>query len=226
MTRHWHSLCLRWGYPVPYLTTKRGHRQSACAPPDTLCGSERSANARWVQRQPDTLKHPLSVAGKEHTMKQPIVRIIIIGIIINLVLLAVAYKDADAAPIKGLPCPEWHDALRNAGLPVRVFAPIMWRESRCQPKAIGWNYKQGKSHRDCKLSPARTYRKCSAVRSYDIGLLQVNSTWFSVTKAICKSSDILILQKPSCNIAVAAYLYANGGSSHWRATSNASISNK
>lgn len=159
-------------------------------------------------------------------MKQPIVRIIIIGIIINLVLLAVAYKDADAAPIKGLPCPEWHDALRNAGLPVRVFAPIMFRESRCIPTAVGWNYKQGKSHRDCKLSPAATYRKCSAIKSYDIGLLQVNSSWRSVTKAICKSSDILILQKPSCNIAVAAYLYANGGSSHWRATSNASISNK
>lgn len=225
MTRQCHRLCLRWGYPVPYLTTKRGHRQSACAPPDTLCGSERSANARWVQRQPDTLKPPLSVAGKEHTMKHPI-RFIIIAFIIQLLVLTVALRDADAAPIKGLPCPEWHDALRNAGLPVRVFAPIMFRESRCIPTAVGWNYKQGKSHRDCKLSPAATYRKCSAIKSYDIGLLQVNSSWRSVTKAICKSSDILILQKPSCNIAVAAYLYANGGSSHWRATSNASISNK
>lgn len=163
--------------------------------------------------------------GRErHTLKT-ISRTIIIGIIINLLFLAFAFRDADAAPIKGLPCPEWHDALRSAGLPVRFFAPVMWRESRCQPTAIGWNYKKGKSHKNCELSPARTYRKCSAVRSYDIGLLQVNSTWFSVTKSICKSSDILILQKPSCNIAVAAYLYANGGSSHWRATSNASISN-
>lgn len=156
-------------------------------------------------------------------MKHPTIRIITIGILINLLLLAVAYKDADAAPIKGLPCPEWHDDLRKAGLPVRVFAPIMWRESRCIPTAVGWNYHRNKSHRDCRLSPARTYRKCKAVKSYDIGLLQVNSTWRSVTKAICKSSDVLILQKPACNLKVAAYLWANGGSSHWRATSNASI---
>jgi hypothetical protein len=168
---------------------------------------------------------PIVRGSERQTMKHPISRIIIIGLTINLMLLAVAFKDADAAPIKGLPCPEWHDALRKAGLPVRVFAPVMWRESRCQPTAIGWNYKQGKSHKNCKLSPARTYRKCSAVRSYDIGLLQVNSTWKSVTKSICKSSDVLILQKPECNLAVSAYLYANGGSSHWRATSNASIHN-
>lgn len=168
---------------------------------------------------------PIQRGRERHTMTRTI-KFIIIFFILQLLVLTVALKDADAAPIKGLPCPEWHDALRKAGLPVRVFAPIMWRESRCQPRAIGWNYKQGKSHKNCELSPARTYRKCSAVRSFDIGLLQVNSTWYSVTKSICKSSDILILQKPSCNLAVSAYLYANGGSSHWRATSNASMNDK
>lgn len=175
-----------------------------------------------------TARHPETPIerGRKGTQMKTTFRFIIIAFIIQLLVLTVALRDADAAPIKGLPCPEWHDALRNAGLPVRVFAPIMWRESRCVPQAIGWNYHKNKSHRDCKLSPARTYRKCSAVKSYDIGLLQVNSTWRSVTKAICKSSDILILQNPSCNIAVSAYLYNNGGSSHWRATSNASISNK
>lgn len=177
-------------------------------------------------RQPNT-SLTLSERGRESThMKHPIWRIIIIGALLNIALLAWSNSDADAAPIKGLPCPEWHDAMRNAGLPVRVFAPIMWRESRCTASAIGWNYKQGKSHKNCKLSPARTYRRCNAVRSFDIGLLQVNSTWFSLTKAICKSSDIFILQKPSCNLAVAAHLWDNGkGSSHWRATSTASISN-
>lgn len=159
-------------------------------------------------------------------MKHPILRIIIIGALLNLALLAWSHSDADAAPIKGLPCPQWHDAMRKAGLPVRVFAPIMWRESRCIPSAVGWNYKQGKSHKNCKLSPARTYRKCSAVRSYDLGLLQVNSNWKSLTKQVCKSSDVLILLKPECNLAVAAVLWADGdGGSHWRATSNASISN-
>lgn len=159
-------------------------------------------------------------------MKHPILRIIIIGVLLNLVLMVWSNNDADAAPIKGLPCPEWHDAMRKAGLPVRFFAPVMWRESRCQEKAVGWNYKQGKSHKNCKLSPARTYRRCSAVRSYDLGLLQVNSTWKSLTRRVCKSSDVLILLNSECNLKVAAVLWDNGeGSSHWRATSNASIHN-
>jgi hypothetical protein len=159
-------------------------------------------------------------------MKHPILRIIIIGVLLNLALMVWSNSDADAAPIKGLPCPEWHDAMRKAGLPVRFFAPVMWRESRCQPKAVGWNYKQGKSHKNCKLSPARTYRRCSAVRSYDLGLLQVNSTWKSLTRRVCKSSDVLILLNSECNLKVAAVLWADGeGSSHWRATSNASIHN-
>lgn len=160
-------------------------------------------------------------------MKHPILRIIIIGVLLNLILMAWSQTDADAAPIKGLPCPEWHDAMRSAGLPVRFFAPVMWRESRCQSGAVGWNYHKGKSHKNCKLSPARTYRKCSAVRSYDLGLLQVNSTWKSLTRRVCKSSDVLILLKPECNLKVAAVLWDNGeGSSHWRATSNASIHNQ
>jgi hypothetical protein len=160
-------------------------------------------------------------------MKHPILRIIIIGVLLNIALMVWSNSDADAAPIKGLPCPEWHDAMRKAGLPIRFFAPVMWRESLCQEKAVGWNYKQGKSHKNCKLSPARTYRRCSAVRSYDLGLLQVNSTWKSLTKRVCKSSDVLILLKPECNLKVAAVLWDNGdGSSHWRATSNASIHNK
>ena len=95
----------------------------------------------------------------------------------------------------------------------------MWRESRCIPKAIGWNYKSGMSHRDCKLSPAATYKKCRAVKSYDSGLLQINSSWKTVTKKICKSSDMSILLVPECNIKVAKYLYDNGGLNHWRATS-------
>ena len=160
-------------------------------------------------------------------MKHPIMRIIIIGLAINLLLLAIGMRPADAAPIKGLPCPEWHDAMRKAGLPVRVFSWIMARESSCVPAAVGWNYRSGTSHKNCKLSPAKTYRKCAAVRSYDVGLLQVNSQHRSLVKSVCKSSDVLILQKPSCNLAVAAVLWDNGdGSSHWRATSKASIHNQ
>lgn len=120
-----------------------------------------------------------------------------------------------------LPCRKWHSELRKHGLPVKVFAPIMWRESRCQKKAVGWNYKSGMSHKDCKLSPAHIYRKCGAVKSYDVGLLQINSSWKTVTAKVCKSEfgKMLVLQKPDCNLRVARYLYDNGGMSHWKATS-------
>ena len=170
---------------------------------------------------------PIVRGSERQTMKQPFIRTITIGLIINLMLLAVAFKDADAAPIKGLPCPEWHDAMRSAGLPVRVFSWIMARESSCVPSAVGWNYRSGKTHKNCKLSPAKKYRNCDAVRSYDVGLLQINSQHRKIVKRVCKSSDVLILQKPSCNLAVAAVLWDNGsGSSHWRTTSKASIHNQ
>jgi hypothetical protein len=128
---------------------------------------------------------------------------------------------AHHTPPKPLPCPQWHDALRKHGLPVKIFAPIMMRESKCQPKAIGWNYHKGKSHRDCKLSHARTYRKCKAVKSYDIGLMQINSSHKTITSKVCKYEfgKMLVLQKPDCNLKVAKYLYDNGGIGHWRGSS-------
>lgn len=123
-------------------------------------------------------------------------------------------QPAQAAELKR--CPQYERMLKHHGLPVKQFSYIMWRESRCQPRAIGWNYKPGKTHRDCKLTPAATYRRCKAVRSYDIGLLQINSTWRSVTHEVCGTNDMLELQKPQCNLRVARYLYDNGGVDHWR----------
>ena len=126
---------------------------------------------------------------------------------------------ASAAPLS---CPQWEPLLRKH-FPAKVvpaMSKIMYRESRCTPQAIGWNYYPGTSHKDCKLSPAATYRKCKAVKSLDLGLLQVNSTWLSVTRAVCKKQDVIrALQDPSCNVRVARYLYNNGGLGHWRATS-------
>ena len=119
-------------------------------------------------------------------------------------------------------CPQYHSLLRKYNLPIKIFDPIMWRESRCQPQAIGWNYKYGKSERDCKLSPAKTYRKCKAVRSYDSGLLQINSSWKTVTAQVCgaKFGDLSVLLKPECNVRVAAVLFDNGnGLSNWKASS-------
>jgi len=216
--------------PDPYLATTRGQnkpcrRRTTSTASRAVRHCESSNRQKWTQTANNSCNR-YGVAVKGTHMKHPITKLIIIGLIINITLLAVAFKDADAAPIKGLPCPQWHDAMRKAGLPVRVFSWIMARESSCVPSAVGWNYKQGTSHKNCKLSPARTYRKCSAVRSYDVGLLQINSQHRTLTQQICHSSEMLILQKPECNLAVAAALWADGqGGSHWRKTSKASISN-
>jgi len=139
-----------------------------------------------------------------------------------MLTLTVLPQPVDTKPVSKYPCPEWHKALRAHDLPVRVFAPIMWRESKCQPKAIGWNYHKGKSHRNCKLAPAQTYKNCKAVKSYDIGLLQINSTQKTLTAQVCNKpfGKMFILQKPECNLRVASVLYNKGkGLDNWKATS-------
>ena len=118
-------------------------------------------------------------------------------------------------------CPKWEKLLKANSLPVKEFSYIMWRESRCQAKVIGWNYKSGTGHWSCKLAPAEQYKKCKAVKSYDSGLLQVNSSWKTVTAQVCgsKFGDLTVLLEPECNISVALHLYNNGGMNHWKATS-------
>ena len=127
-----------------------------------------------------------------------------------------------SASKKDWKCPKWHALLRKYELPVRVFDPIMYRESRCKAKVIGWNYHRGMSHRDCKLAPAEIYKKCKAVKSYDSGLLQINSSWKTVTSQVCKSKmgDMTVLLDPHCNLRVASYLYHKGGGiRNWQGTS-------
>jgi hypothetical protein len=131
-----------------------------------------------------------------------------------------AVSHADSTKTKS--CPQYEAMLRKHGLPVKQFSYLMWRESRCQPKAIGWNYKPGKGPKDCVISPAETYRLCKAIRSYDIGLLQNNSGWRTVTSQVCNRPYrqlIKSLTDPSCNLKVAKYLYDNGGLAHWKGSS-------
>jgi len=119
-------------------------------------------------------------------------------------------------------CPQYEKLMKKYGLPVESFTYIMWRESRCQTKAIGWNYKSGYGPSNCKLSPATTYKKCKAVRSYDSGLLQINSSWKTVTAQVCKSKfgDLTVLLNAECNLKVASFLFEEGGGiSNWKATS-------
>jgi hypothetical protein len=147
-------------------------------------------------------------------------RILIVAIVAYAMSFVIYSKTTHGQAVERR-CAQYESLLRKHKLPVATFSAIMWRESRCKTKAIGWNYRSGMSHRDCKLSPAATYRRCRAVKSFDSGLLQINSAWRSVTSQVCnaKQGDLSVLLIPECNIRVASHLYKNGGIGHWRATS-------
>ena len=99
-------------------------------------------------------------------------------------------------------CPQWEPLLRRH-FPAKVvpqLSRIMYRESRCTARA---------------LSPVR-----KSTGRPDVGLLQIQGSWATVTRAVCKKQNVIpALLEPQCNIKVARYLYDNGGLGHWRATS-------
>ena len=104
---------------------------------------------------------------------------------------------------KGIPkdekkrCPQWEHKFRQHGLPVKTFSYIAWRESRCLIKAHNTTLNRDKSH--------------------DLGVVQINSSWKTVTSKVCKApyGDMTVLFKIDCNLKVAKYLYDNGGLRHW-----------
>jgi hypothetical protein len=110
----------------------------------------------------------------------------------------------------------------------QILQRVMWRESRCIASATGFNFVAGKSHADCVRAHWRTYIKtCKHLRPYgrgvDWGLMQVNGSWRTVTINICgKAPETGVLLQPRCNLAVARYLYNNGGLAHWAGQSGAS----
>lgn len=119
-----------------------------------------------------------------------------------LIFLSVLIFTASKTDAATGTCPQWEKSFQQFGLPAKTFSKIAWRESRCDPKSV------------------------SAVRytGYpDVGLVQIQGSWRSVTVAICRlkpsQSHIRALQKPSCNLAVARYLYDNGGFNHWKGSS-------
>ena len=91
-------------------------------------------------------------------------------------------------------CPQWEPKFREHGLPVKAFSYIAYRESRCNPKAHNTTLNRNGSQ--------------------DLGVLQVNSSWKTVTRNIC-GTDITGLFNVDCNLSVAKYLYDNGGLGHW-----------
>jgi hypothetical protein len=120
-------------------------------------------------------------------------------------------------------CPKYEALLKKHKLPVKTFSAIMWRESRCEPKAVGWNYKSGKGYWSCPNGAYKQYKKCKAISSHDLGLLQINSSWRTLTAQTCggKWGDMTVLLKPDCNLKVAAILYNEGkGLSNWSGRSS------
>ena len=94
-------------------------------------------------------------------------------------------------------CPQWEDEFAAFGLPVEAFSYIAYRESRCNP-----------------LAHNKTLNRNG---SQDRGLVQINSSWVTVTAKECASQkgDLSVLFDVRCNLAVARYLYRNGGLRHW-----------
>lgn len=100
-------------------------------------------------------------------------------------------------------CPKWEPAIKAAGLPVKEFSFIAWRESRCRIKAINAIWENGKI--------VWTLNKNG---SYDSGLLQVNSGHRELVKRVC-GGDLPLLLTLDCNLAVAKHLYDAGGLAPW-----------
>ena len=99
-------------------------------------------------------------------------------------------------------CPKWEPLLAQhfPAKVVPIMSRIAYRESRCNPSSLSV----------VRRSTGRP----------DVGLLQIQGSWATVTRAVCKTQDVIkSLLNAKCNVKVARYLYDNGGLGHWRATS-------
>lgn len=106
-------------------------------------------------------------------------------------------------------CPQYDDLFRQYGLrPIEVFSYLAWRESRCRPSAVNarWN------------AAGEVTWTLNKDGSIDRGLLQINSSWKTVTATVCGSTwgDLDVLYDLDCNLRVARYLLGDGsGLTNW-----------
>lgn len=118
-----------------------------------------------------------------------------------LALIAVLSVPAHASAAANS-CPKWEPLLARhfPAKVVPVMSRIAYRESRCNAQSLS------------------VVRKSTG--RPDVGLLQIQGSWATVTRAVCKKADVIkALLDPNCNVKVARYLYDNGGLGHWRVTS-------
>ena len=144
-------------------------------------------------------------------------------VVVALVVPSVALvSPVDAS--KPWKCPKYTQEIKKA-FPRkhwRTMDAIMWRESKCVRAAQGWNYRKGMSHRDCTDNGTfKRRKKCKAVKSWDVGLFQINSQHNRIVTQVCgKDVHSEILKNAKCNFKVARVLYNNGGLAHWQGNSN------
>ena len=108
-------------------------------------------------------------------------------------------------------CPMWEDKIREHGLePVEVFSYIAYRESRCNPKAVNARW-------DANGNVIWTLNKN---KSIDRGLVQINSSWQTVTSQVCNApkGQMDVLFDVDCNLSVAKFIMDNsaGKLGNWR----------
>lgn len=128
--------------------------------------------------------------------------------------VTVAQRTMDVPEViqKGVPkdqskrCPQFEHMFEQHELkPVDTFSYIAWRESRCNPSAVNAKWRNGKI--------VWTLNKNG---SFDSGLLQINSSWRTVTKNVC-GGGLKHLLDVDCNLKVAKYLMDNSsdGLGNW-----------
>jgi len=110
-------------------------------------------------------------------------------------------------------CPKLEPVFEAYGLyPIETFSYIAWRESGCRPKAQNATW---------DANGNMTYA-LNRDRSYDTGLLQINSGWYSAVKKVCGENAVdnrmQGLKTIHCNLMMARYIMneSKGGLANWR----------
>jgi hypothetical protein len=109
-------------------------------------------------------------------------------------------------------CPRLEPVFEAYGLyPVKTWSYIAWRESGCRPKAQNATW-------DASGNMTWSLNKDG---SYDTGLLQINSGWYSAVKEVCGedavNNHMQGLKSIHCNLMMARYIMNNskGGLANW-----------
>ena len=114
-------------------------------------------------------------------------------------------------------CPMWEPLFREVGLePVEVFSYVAWRESNCRPDAQNATWDKNGN---------MTYH-LNKDKSYDTGLLQINSSWKSKVAMVCGEDAVKNrmsgLKDINCNVKFAKWIMDNsaGKLGNWRVYKN------